>query len=91
MTVKIIAVIVGIAVLIIGVYDSILKSKNKKIKELDKKIKDLTNAVEANENTINSLRGELEIEQKHKNKLVKRLADISSMSINDVIQQLQND
>ena len=35
--------------------------------------------------------GETIIERKHKKELAKKLADISTMSIDDVLSQLQND
>lgn len=87
---KITLIIILIALIIIAVLFLIIKSQNKKIKSKDNQIKSLIENGKSQEIKINNIMGELEIEKTHKNQLAKKLADISCMSIDDVISQLQN-
>lgn len=87
---KIALIIITICLLIIVALFLIIKSQNKKIKIKDNQIKDLIENGKSQETRINNIMGELEIEKKHNKQLAKKLADISCMSIDDVISQLQN-
>ena len=78
-------ILIAVVVLILTI-----KSKNKKIKLKDNQIKDLIENGKSQETKINNIMGELEIEKTHNKQLAKKLADISCMSIDDVISQLQN-
>lgn len=87
---KIMFIIIAILLLVIVVLALIIKSKNKKLKQKDAQITNLIENGKNQEIRINTIMGELEIEKKHKNELAKKLADISCMSIDDVLHQLQN-
>ena len=87
---KIFLIITLILIIIVVVLILIIKSQNKKIKAKDNQIKDLIENGKSQETKINNIMGELEIERTHNKQLAKKLADISCMSIDDVISQLQN-
>ena len=87
---KIALIIIIICLVTIVALFLIIKSQNKKIKEKDNQIKDLIENGKSQETKINNIMGELEIEKTHNKQLAKKLADISCMSIDDVISQLQN-
>lgn len=88
---KLIAIFIGSLVLVIGILILIIKSKNKKIKEIDDENWELFNQLDSVESKNNILIEELKIEREHNDKLTKKLADISCMSIDDVLHELQND
>lgn len=75
-----------IVVLILGI-----KSKNEKIEKLEKEIDEICDELENIETKNEILIKELKIEKEHNDKLAKKLADISTMSIDDVLHELQND
>lgn len=87
---KIALIIIIICLVAIVALFLIIKSQNKKIKAKDNQIKDLIENGKSQETKINNIMGELEIEKTHNKQLAKKLADISCMSIDDVISQLQN-
>lgn len=87
---KIALIIIIICLVTIVALFLIIKSQNKKIKAKDNQIKDLIENGKSQETKINNIMGELEIEKTHNKQLAKKLADISCMSIDDVISQLQN-
>ena len=69
----------------------IIKTQHSKNKELKNKLDDYKNEYFELNNRFEKLLEENEIEKKHNTELAKRLADISCMSIDDVMRQLQND
>ena len=87
---KIIFIIIAILILAIVVLALIIKSQNKKLKQKDAQITNLIENGKNQEIRINTITGELEIEKRHNKELAKKLADISCMSIDDVLAQLQN-
>lgn len=64
------------------------KSKNKK---LQNQVNNYNNSYIELNNRFEKLMEENKIEKKHNKELVEKLANISCMSINDVLSQLQND
>lgn len=64
--------------------------KNKKIKKLEIENWSMSEQLDELEIKYNALIKEAEIEKESNKKLVKRLADISCMSIDDVLHELQN-
>lgn len=87
---KLILITAAILVVAITVLSFIIKSLRKKTKEQQTTINDLLKAIEQKENDIKLIKSEIDIERRHKNELAKKLADVSSMSIDDVLHQLQN-
>ena len=61
-----------------------------KIGKNEKMIYTLDSKVSEKNSEILKLKEEIEIEQKHKQILAKKIADISCMSINDILHELQN-
>ena len=88
---KLIAIFIGLLIFSIGVLILIIKSKNKKIEKLEKEIDEICDELENIETKNEILIKELKIEKEHNDKLAKKLADISTMSIDDVLHELQND
>lgn len=88
---KLIAIFIGLLCFSIGVLILIIKSKNKKIEKLEKEIDEICDELENIETKNEILIKELKIEKEHNDKLAKKLADISTMSIDDVLHELQND
>jgi uncharacterized protein YoxC len=87
---KLIAIFIGLLVFLIGVLILIVKYKNNKIEKLEKEIDEICNDLENIETKNEILIKELKIEKEHNDKLAKKLADISTMSIDDVLRELQN-
>lgn len=87
---KFILITAAVLVAAIIVLSFIIKSLRKKTKEQQETINDLLKAIEQKENDIKLIKSEIDIERRHKNELAKKLADVSSMSIDDVFHQLQN-
>ena len=77
--------IIAVVVLIL-----IIKHKNKNIESLKSENETFRNSYEELNNSYTKLNKELEIEKNHAQELAKKLADISCMSIDDVMHQLQN-
>lgn len=69
----------------------IIKSQESKNKELQNQINNYKSSYFELNDRFEKLMEENEIEKKHNAELAKRLADISYMSIDDVLSQLQND
>jgi predicted Holliday junction resolvase-like endonuclease len=69
----------------------IIKSQRAEKKKLKDQIEDYKAEYFELTNRFEKLLEENEIEKKHNKELAKKLADISCMSIDDVLQQLQND
>lgn len=88
---KLISIFIGLLIFSIGVLILIIKSKNKKIEKLEKEIDEICDELENIETKNEILIKELKIEKEHNDKLAKKLADISTMSIDDVLHELQND
>lgn len=88
---KLIAIFIGLLIFSIGILILIVKSKNKKIEKLEKEIDEICDELENIEAKNEILIKELKIEKEHNDKLAKKLADISTMSIDDVLHELQND
>lgn len=88
---KLIAIFIGLLIFSIGVLILIVKSKNKKIEKLEKEIDEICDELENIETKNEILIKELKIEKEHNDKLAKKLANISTMSIDDVLHELQND
>lgn len=88
---KLIAIFIGLLIFSIGILILIIKSKNKKIEKLEKEIDEICDELENIETKNEVLIKELKIEKEHNDKLAKKLADISTMSIDDVLHELQND
>jgi uncharacterized protein YoxC len=88
---KLIAIFIGLLIFSIGILILIIKSKNKKIEKLEKEIDEICDELENIETKNEILIKELKIEKEHNDKLAKKLADISTMSIDDVLHELQND
>lgn len=84
-------IILSILVLVIIVLFIIIKVEKNKIKSKDEKIKQLISENSRKQEQINLLSEEIEIERKYKKELAKKIADISCMSIDDVLSELQND
>jgi uncharacterized protein YoxC len=88
---KLIAIFIGLLVFLIGVLILIVKYKNNKIEKLEKEIDEICDELENIETKNEILIKELKIEKEHNDKLAKKLADISTMSIDDILHELQND
>ena len=69
----------------------IIKSQKSKNKELLNKIDDYKSEYFELNNRFEKLMEENKIEKEHNKELAKKLADISCMSIDDVLSQLQDD
>lgn len=88
---KILLIIIGVLAIAVIVMFLIIRALNKQLNSKVNQINDLLQEGKLKDNQIANLMGEMEIEKKHNQELAKKLADISCMSIDDVLQQLQND
>lgn len=88
---KIILIVFSVMALLIFILAVIIYFNSKKIKSCRDEIEMLADDNERLTDRVNKIMGELEIERKHNMELAKKLADISCMSIDDVLRQLQND
>ena len=88
---KILLSILLILIIIILVLSLLIRNKNKTIKSQKNQINNLLEDGKEKEKRISNLVGEMQIEKSHSKELAKKLADISCMSIDDVMRQLQND
>lgn len=68
-----------------------IKNQKSKKKELQNQVNDYKSSYFELNNRFEKLLEENEIEKTHNKQLAKKLADISCMSIDDVLHQLQND
>lgn len=87
---KIFAILSLILIIAVVVLILIIKHKNKDIDSLKSENETFRNSYEELNNSYTTLNKEMEIEKKHTAELAKKLADISCMSIDDVLAQLQN-
>ena len=68
----------------------VIRALSKEVKSKDSQISNLILEGKTKDNQIANLMEENEIEKKNNAELAKKLADISCMSIDDVLHQLQN-
>ena len=87
---KIFAILSLILIIAIVVLILIIKHKNKAIDLLESENYTFKNAYEELNNSYTQLNKEMQIEKRHSEELAKKLADISCMSIDDVLAQLQD-
>lgn len=87
---KVFAVITLILIIAVVILVLIIKHKNKDIDSLKSENEIFRNSYEELNNSYTILNKEMEIEKKHTQELAKKLADISCMSIDDVMHQLQD-
>ena len=90
MMLKIFAVLILALVITVTILILMIKQKNKKIDLLKSENETFKNSYEELNNSYKQLDEEIKIEKKHNAELAKKLADISCMSIDDVLSQLQN-
>lgn len=86
---KVFAILSLILIIAVIILILIIKSKNKKIINQNNQINNLLENGKEQEIKIEKLVGEMQIEKNHNQELAKKLADISCMSIDDVLHQLQ--
>ena len=86
---KIMLIIIIVLILIIVILSFIIKSKNKTINFQEIQINETSQTIKDKDKQISQIMEEKEIEKRNNEKLVKKLADISCMSIDDVLKQLQ--
>lgn len=87
---KILLIIILILIVICAAMFIIIKSQKSKNKDLKNQLADCKSEYFELNNRFETLLEENEIEKKHNAELAKKLADISCMSIDDVLHQLQN-
>lgn len=89
--IKVFLTIILVLILFCFIMFAIIKYQISKNKKLQKKITDYESECNNLSVKVEKLMEEMEIEKKHNHELAKKLADISCMSIDDVLSQLQND
>lgn len=87
---KYLFILIAVLILFILILSIILKIMFNKIGKNEKMIYTLDSKVSEKNSEILKLKEEIEIEQKHKQILAKKIANISCMSINDILHELQN-
>lgn len=87
---KYLFILITVLILFILILSITLKIMFDKIEKNKKMIYTLDSKVSEKNSEILKLKEEIEIEQKHKQILAKKIADISCMSINDILHELQN-
>ena len=87
---KYLFILIAVLILFILILSIILKIMFNKIGKNEKMIYTLDSKVSEKNSEILKLKEEIEIEQKHKQILAKKIANISCMSINDMLHELQN-
>ena len=87
---KVCLIIIAILIVVILLLILILRNNSRKLSNQKNQITSLTNQNKDKETQISKLMEEIEIEKRHKKELAKKLADISCMSIDDVLGKLQN-
>lgn len=85
---KYLFILIAVLILFILILSIILKIMFNKIGKNEKMIYTLDSKVSEKNSEILKLKEEIEIEQKHKQILAKKIADISCMSINDILREL---
>lgn len=89
--VKVFLIIILILILTDIIMFIIIKNQKSKNKKLQNQVNNYNNSYIELNNRFEKLMEENKIEKKHNKELVEKLANISCMSINDVLSQLQND
>lgn len=90
MMLKIFAILILALVITVTILILIIKQKNKNINSLKSENETYKNTYKELNNSYEKLNKEMEIEKKHNQELAKKLADISCMSIDDVLAELQD-
>lgn len=89
--VKVFLIIILILILTDIIMFITIKNQKSKNKKLQNQVNNYNNSYIELNNRFEKLMEENKIEKKHNKELVEKLANISCMSINDVLSQLQND
>ena len=87
---KVFAILILALILICTILIIIIKTQKSKNKEIQNQLEDFKSEYFELNNRFEKLMEENEIEKKHNKELAQKLADISCMSLDDVLQQLQN-
>jgi len=88
---KIFLIVILVLIIACVVLAVIIKCQTSKNKTLENQIENYKNSYFELNDKFEKTMGELEIEKESKEKLAKKLADISCMSIDDVLSELQHD
>ncbi len=88
--INILSGVIAVLVVVLIVLAVMLKSERKKVADTELLYESTIDKCISLENANFKLREEKKIESAQKEKLVKKLADISVMSVDDVMRQLQN-
>lgn len=88
--IKVFAVLILALVIACVIMILIIKSQKSKNKDLKLQIENCKSEYFELNNRFEKLMEEIEIEKRNNKELAKKLADISCMSIDDVLQQLQH-
>lgn len=88
--IKVFAILILALIIICTILILIIKNQKLKIKQLEIKTEGYKNSYFELNDRFEQLNKEMEIEKNHNKELAKKLADISCMSIDDVLLQLQN-
>ena len=89
--VKVFLIIILILILTDIIMFITIKNQKSKNKKLQNQVNNYNNSYIELNNRFEKLMEENKIEKKHNKELAEKLANISCMSINDVLSQLQND
>lgn len=87
---KVFAILSLILIIAIVILILIIKHKNKDIDSFKSENETLRTIYEELNKSYTTLNEEMQIEKRHSEELAKKLADISCMSIDDVMHQLQD-
>ena len=87
---KVFAILSLILFIVVVILILIIKFKSKDIDSFKSENETLRTIYEELNKSYTTLNKEMEIEKKHNQELAKKLADISCMSIDDVMHQLQD-
>ena len=87
---KVFAILSLILFIVVVILILIIKFKNKDIESFKSENETLRTIYEELNKSYTTLNKEMEIEKKHTQELAKKLADITCMSIDDVMHQLQD-
>ncbi len=88
--INILSGVIAVLVVVLIVLVVMLKSERKKVADTELLYESTIDKCISLENANFKLREEKKIESAQKEKLVKKLADISVMSVDDIMRQLQN-
>lgn len=89
-TILILLSIIAVCVLIVVILGFVINSQRKKYTKLKEQYEEIESDNEKLSNEKDQLKEDLENEHKKKMELAKKLSDVSCMSIDDVLHQLQN-